>query len=167
MNKIILLVEDNPDDEALTLRAVRKHISHPVVVARDGAEALDYIFCTGDYQGRDLSSDPILVLLDLKLPKLHGLEVLHRIKEDSRTRSIPVIIFSSSTEEQDIQSSYSIGANSYINKPVDYRKYCDCLKHITTYWLGVNRRCHLDTHPAATDLNRSNLDLIYSHNYFI
>lgn len=140
MDKVILLVEDNPDDEALTLRAVRKHIPHVVVVARDGVEALEYIFCTGDYQGRDLSSNPVLVLLDLKLPKVNGLEVLRRIKGDIRTRSIPVIIFSSSTEEQDIQSAYHIGANSYIYKPVDYNRCCDSLKQVTAYWLGLNQR---------------------------
>ena len=136
---MILLVEDNPDDEALTLRAVRKHMPHGIVVVRDGAEALDFLFGTGDHAGRDLTLSPLLVLLDLKLPKVNGLEVLRRIRDDGRTRSIPVIVFTSSTEEQDILDSYRLGANSYIRKPVDYVQFCADLKQVMTYWLCVNQ----------------------------
>ena len=139
MNKMILLVEDNPDDEALTLRAVRKHMSHGIVVARDGAEALDFLFGTGRHAGRDVTVSPLLVLLDLKLPKVNGLEVLRRVREDARTRSIPVIVFTSSTEEQDILDSYRLGANSYVRKPVDYGRFCGDLKQVMTYWLCVNQ----------------------------
>lgn len=139
MNKMILLVEDNPDDEALTLRAVRKHMPYGIVVARDGAEALDYLFCTGRYAGRDPLANPLLVLLDLKLPKVNGLEVLRRMREDGSTRSIPVVVFTSSTEEQDILDSYRLGANSYIRKPVDYGQFCDDMKQVMNYWLSVNQ----------------------------
>lgn len=139
MNKAILLVEDNLDDEALTLRAIRKHIPHVVDIARDGAEALDYLFCRGAYKGRDSSLGPLIVLLDLKLPKISGLEVLRHIKEDSRTRVIPVIIFSSSTEEQDILDCYHLGANSYIRKSVDYSQYTSDLTQVVSYWLSLNQ----------------------------
>lgn len=139
MEKIILLVEDSPEDEALTLRAVRKHIPHVVVIARDGAEALDFLFGTGDYQGRDLSVRPALVLLDLKLPKINGLEVLRRIRGGARTRVIPVVMFTSSTEEQDILTAYSLGANSYVRKCVDYNSYCDDLKQMMAYWIGLSQ----------------------------
>ncbi len=136
---MILLVEDNPDDEALTLRAVRKNMPHGIVVARDGAEALEFLFGTGRYGDRDLTVNPLLVLLDLKLPKVNGLEVLRRTREDARTRSIPVIVFTSSTEEQDILDSYRLGANSYIRKPVDYGQFCQDMKQVMHYWLGVNQ----------------------------
>ena len=139
MEKIILLVEDSPEDEALTLRAVRKHIPHVVVIARDGAEALDFLFGTGDYQGRDLSVRPVLVLLDLKLPKINGLEVLRRIRGGARTRVIPVVMFTSSSEEQDILTAYSLGANSYVRKCVDYNRYCDDLKQMMAYWFGLSQ----------------------------
>ena len=139
MNKTILLVEDNPDDEALTLRAVRKHMPYGIVVARDGAEALDYLFGTGGHSEREPLSNPLLVLLDLKLPKVNGLEVLRRMRENVKTRSIPVIVFTSSTEEQDILDSYRLGANSYIRKPVDYGQFCDNMKQVMTYWLSVNQ----------------------------
>ncbi|ACH37180.1 response regulator, putative [Citrifermentans bemidjiense Bem] len=139
MNKTILLVEDNPDDEALTLRAVRKHMPYGIVVARDGAEALDYLFGTGNHSERDSLANPLLVLLDLKLPKVNGLEVLRRMRENCKTRSIPVIVFTSSTEEQDILDSYRLGANSYIRKPVDYGQFCDNMKQVMTYWLSVNQ----------------------------
>jgi two-component system, response regulator len=139
VNKTILLVEDNPDDEALTLRAMRKQVPHPVTVARDGAEALEYLFGTGRHSGRDHSIRPLLVLLDLKLPKVNGLEVLRRIREDARTKSLPVVVFTSSTEEQDILDSYRLGANSYIRKPVDYAQFCDHLKQVMNYWLCVNQ----------------------------
>jgi two-component system response regulator len=124
MNELILLVEDDPDDEALTLRAVRKNMPHRVVVARDGVEALEFLFGTGRYAGRDLAEVPLFVLLDLKLPKVSGLEVLRRTREEVRTRTIPVIVFTSSTEEQDILDSYRQGANSYIRKPVGYVQFC-------------------------------------------
>ena len=136
---MILLVEDNPDDEALTLRAVRKHMPHGIMVARDGAEALDFLFGTGCHEGRDLSNSPLFVLLDLKLPKVNGLEVLRRIRGDARTRVIPVVVFTSSTEEQDILDCYSLGANSYIRKPVDYNQFCADMKQVITYWLSVNQ----------------------------
>jgi two-component system, response regulator len=139
VSKTILLVEDNPDDEALTLRAVRKHVPHAIMVARDGAEALDFLFGTGSHAGRDLTAAPLLVLLDLKLPKVNGLEVLRRIRGDNRTRSIPVVVFTSSTEEQDILDSYRLGANSYIRKPVDYSQFCEDMKQVMTYWLCVNQ----------------------------
>jgi two-component system, response regulator len=136
---MILLVEDNPDDEALTLRAIRKNMPHGIMVARDGAEALDYLFGTGCHAGRDLSVSPLLVLLDLKLPKVNGLEVLRRIRGDARTRVIPVVVFTSSTEEQDILDSYTLGANSYIRKPVDYSQFCGDMKQVMNYWLSVNQ----------------------------
>ena len=149
MNKMILLVEDNPDDEALTLRAVRKHMPHGIVVARDGAEALDFLFGTGSFSGRDQSVNPLLVLLDLKLPKVNGLEVLRRIRGDIRTRVIPVVIFTSSTEEQDILDCYSLGANSYIRKPVDYNQFCSDMKQVMIYWLSVNQLPPQKNCPAA------------------
>lgn len=139
MNKMILLVEDNPDDEALTLRAVRKEMPHDIMVARDGAEAIEFLFGTGTHQSRDASVRPLLVLLDLKLPKVNGLEVLRRMREDTRTRTIPVVVFTSSTEEQDIFDSYNLGANSYIRKPVDYTQFCSDLKQVMNYWLTVNQ----------------------------
>ena len=157
MIDIILLVEDSPGDEALTLRAVRKYTPHEVSVVRDGAEALDFIFCTGSHSGRDPSILPTLVLLDLKLPKLHGLEVLRRIKENPRTRSIPVVVFTSSTEESDILSSYRFGANSYVCKPVDYSRYCDSLQQVLSYWFGMSMR----PFPATFPLGGGSLNLNY------
>lgn len=139
VNKTILLVEDNPDDEALTLRAIRKHMPYGITVARDGAEALEHLFGGGQGAGRNEVPVPILVLLDLKLPKVNGLEVLRRMREEARTRSIPVIVFTSSTEEQDILDSYRLGANSYIRKPVDYGQFCDNMKQVMNYWLSVNQ----------------------------
>lgn len=139
MTKIILLVEDNPDDEELALRTLRKCLVHTVTVAHDGAKALDFLFCTGDYAERDPGVNPTLILLDLKLPKIHGLEVLRRTKENPRTRHIPIIIFTSSSEENDIKNAYNLGANSYICKPVDYQRYCDALKHIILYWLDMSQ----------------------------
>lgn len=138
-DRVILLVEDNADDEALALRALRmNHILNEVVVARDGAEALDYLFGTGAYAGRDLSLAPQLVLLDLKLPKVGGLEVLKRIRAEERTRLQPVVILTSSTEEQDLVGGYGLGANSYIRKPVDFSQFSEAVRQIGLYWLVLN-----------------------------
>jgi CheY-like chemotaxis protein len=139
--KTILLVEDNPDDEALTIRALRKaHVSNEVVVARDGAEALDYLFAEGAYQGRDTSIQPQIVLLDLKLPKIDGLQVLERIRRDKRTELIPVVILTTSKEEKDLISGYSLGANSYVAKPVDFVEFTEAVKSLGMYWLLINER---------------------------
>lgn len=138
-NRHILLVEDNPDDEVLTLRALRKHnIASEITVARDGVEALDFLFAAGAHGGRDAASMPSLVLLDLKLPKVDGLEVLRRIRSDERTRLLPVVIFTSSNEEQDILECHTLGANSYIRKPVDFNQLSEALRLIGTYWLTMN-----------------------------
>ena len=138
-DKVILLVEDNPDDEALTLRALKKNnIQNDVVIARDGAEALDYLFGTGAYAGRDASVLPSVTLLDLKLPKVDGLEVLKRIREDERTRFLPVVILTSSKEEQDLINGYRLGANSYIRKPVDFSQFIDAVRQLGLYWLLLN-----------------------------
>ena len=137
--KIILLVEDNPDDEALTLRALKKNnIVNEIVVVRDGAEALDYLFGKGCYAGCDVSAMPQIILLDLKLPKVDGLEVLQRIRSDDRTRLIPVIILTSSKEEQDLIEGYSLGANSYIRKPVDFVQFTEAMRLLGLYWLVLN-----------------------------
>jgi two-component system response regulator len=138
-DKIILLVEDNPDDEALTLRALRKgNIRNEVVVARDGAEALDYLFGTGAHAGRDLSLLPQVVLLDLKLPKVDGLEVLRRLRADDRTRLLPVVILTSSKEEQDVANGYKLGANSYVRKPVEFAQFSEAVRQLGLYWLLLN-----------------------------
>ncbi|HHH35878.1 MAG TPA: response regulator [Gammaproteobacteria bacterium] len=138
-NKTILLVEDNPDDEALTLRALkRNHIANEVVVTRDGAEALDYLFGEGKFAGRDPAQRPEVILLDLKLPKMDGLEVLKRLRADNRTRRIPVVILTTSSEEQDIAASYDLGANSYIRKPVDFRQFTEAVRQLGLYWLLFN-----------------------------
>jgi len=135
-DKIILLVEDNPDDEALTLRALKKNnIANEVIVARDGEEALDYLFATGAYQGRDTGVMPTVILLDLKLPKVDGLEVLKRLRSDERTKHLPVVILTSSDEEQDIFRSYSLGANSYVRKPVEFARFSEAVRQLGLYWL--------------------------------
>ena len=139
MTKSILLVEDNPDDEALTLRALRKNnIINDIVVARDGAEALDYIFCTGKYAARDVNELPILILLDLKLPKVDGLEVLYRLRENVKTKVLPVVVLTSSSEEQDIMKSYLFGANSYVRKPVEFEQFIKAVGMLGIYWLLLN-----------------------------
>ena len=137
--KIILLVEDNPNDEALTLRALKKNnIQNEVVVARDGVEALDYLFGAGSYAGRDTKVVPQVVLLDLKLPKVDGLEVLKRIRADERTKLLPVVILTSSKEEQDLIAGYGLGANSYIRKPVDFNQFIQAVGQLGLYWLVLN-----------------------------
>jgi len=136
---IILLVEDNPDDEVLTLRALRRNnILNEVVVARDGAEALDFLFGQGEYADRDLSVQPQIILLDLKLPKVDGLEVLRRLRQDPRTHLLPVAILTTSNEERDILTSYELGANSYIRKPVDFEQFIEAVRQLGLYWLVLN-----------------------------
>jgi two-component system response regulator len=138
-NKVILLVEDNPRDEALTLRALRKgNILNEIIVARDGVEALDYIFGRGKYLGREVNDRPQLVLLDLKLPKMDGFEVLGEIRGDDRTRHQPVVVFTSSDEEADLVRSYDLGANSYVRKPVDFDQFLEATKQLGLYWLLTN-----------------------------
>lgn len=135
----ILLVEDNPDDEALTLRAFSKNrISNPIVVARDGVEALDYLFCTGSHEKRAAEGAPAVILLDLKLPRIDGLEVLRRVRADARTSLLPVVILTTSKEQQDIFDGYSLGANSYIRKPVDFEKFIQAVGQLGLYWLVLN-----------------------------
>lgn len=137
--KVILLVEDNADDEALTLRALHKSkVANKIVVARDGAEALDYLFCTGGYAGRDPTELPQVILLDLKLPKVDGLEVLRRVRSDPRTRMLPIVILTSSREEQDLVNAYSSGANSYVRKPVDFNQFVGAIGQLGLYWLVIN-----------------------------
>jgi len=137
--KIILLVEDNPDDEVLTVRALKKNnILNDMIVARDGAEALDYLFGAGSYADRDMTVMPQLILLDLKLPKIDGLEVLRRVRGDERTRLLPVVVLTSSLEEQDVIESYRLGANSYIRKPVDFTQFTAAIKNLGLYWLVLN-----------------------------
>jgi len=138
-NRIILLVEDNPDDVELTLRALKKNnVTNEVVVAHDGVEALDYLFGMGAYAGRDLSVMPTVILLDLKLPKMDGLEVLRRLRADDRTRLLPVVILTSSKEEQDIVNGYRLGANSYVRKPVDFAQFMEAVGQLRLYWLLLN-----------------------------
>jgi two-component system response regulator len=138
-HKLILLVEDNPDDEALTLRALTKsRVANKVEVARDGAEALDFLFCRGAYADRDPLEQPQIILLDLKLPKVDGLEVLRQIRSEPRTRMLPVVILTSSKEEQDLIAAYSNGANSYVRKPVDFNQFVDAIKQLGLYWLILN-----------------------------
>jgi two-component system response regulator len=137
---VILLVEDNPDDEALTLRALQKNkITNEVVVAHDGVQALDYVFGTGAYAGRDTSVSPQIILLDLKLPKIDGLEVLRRLRSDPRTKLTPVVILTSSNEERDLLAGYDSGANSYVRKPVDFDQFAEAVRYLGLYWLVLNQ----------------------------
>jgi two-component system response regulator len=139
-DKVILLVEDNPDDEELTLRALNKRrLANKIVVVRDGQEALDYLFGEGSHLGRDTHIQPEIVLLDIRLPKLSGIEVLKRIRADKRTKMLPVIILTSSEEEQDLCAAYNNHVNSYIRKPVDFDQFDDAVKQLELYWLVLNR----------------------------
>ena len=136
----ILLVEDDPRDADLTVRALRKHnLANKLHVVEDGAEALDFIYCRGKYAGRDVNSQPKVVFLDLKLPKVSGLEVLRQFKEDEKTRWIPVVIVTSSREDPDIKQAYALGANSYVVKPVDFEKFQEAITNLGLYWLVVNQ----------------------------
>ena len=138
-NKVILLVEDNPDDELLTLRALKKNgVMNEVVVARDGVEALDYLFASGSHSGRDTVDMPQLILLDLKLPRVDGLEVLKRLRSDERTRLLPVVILTSSKEQQDMLDGYGLGANSYVRKPVNFEQFVTVIEQLKLYWLVLN-----------------------------
>jgi CheY-like chemotaxis protein len=136
----ILLVEDSPDDLELTQRALRKaNLTNPIHIARDGAEALDFIFCEGDYAGRDIANPPRVILLDLKLPKVDGLEVLKRVKGDPRTAAIPVVVLTSSKEQNDVVESYALGVNSYIVKPVNFERFAEAVQQLGMYWLLLNQ----------------------------
>jgi len=138
-DKVILLVEDNSDDEALTLRALKKNnIRNEVVVARDGAEALDYLFGTGAYTNRDLSVMPQIILLDLKLPKVDGFEVLNRVRSEEITKFLPVVILTTSNEDQDRIRGYGLGANSFVRKPVEFDKFIEAVRQLGLYWLILN-----------------------------
>ena len=138
-SKMILLVEDNPDDEALTLRAFKKnHIENKIFIVRDGAEALDFLFCTGIYADRDPHEMPQVTLLDLKLPKVDGLEVLRRLRADERTHTLPIVILTSSNEEKDVVDGYKLGANSYVRKPVDFNEFLEAARQLGLYWLVLN-----------------------------
>jgi two-component system response regulator len=137
----MLLVEDNPDDEALTIRALKKsNIKNAIDVVRDGADALDYLFCAGAYAQRKPEDSPAVVLLDLKLPKIDGLEVLKRLRADERTRFIPIVVLTSSTQEEDIVSSYKLDVNSYVRKPVDFNQFAEAVHQLGLYWLLLNER---------------------------
>ncbi|MGZ5424068.1 MAG: response regulator [Candidatus Aminicenantales bacterium] len=138
-SKSILLVEDNPDDVDLTMRALAKsHVANSVDLAADGVEALEYLFCTGKYAGRDPCALPQVILLDLKMPRLDGLEVLRRIRADEKTRLLPVVILTTSSEERDKVESYKLGANSYIRKPVDFAQFAESVRQLGLYWLVLN-----------------------------
>jgi CheY-like chemotaxis protein len=135
----LILVEDNPDDAALAMRALHKNkVANEVILLDDGAKALEYLFGTGDWDGRDATRTPCLILLDLKLPRVDGLEVLKRIRSDERTKLIPVVVLTSSSEEQDLAESYNLGANSYIRKPVDFEQFVRAVQTLGLYWLVLN-----------------------------
>lgn len=137
----VLLVEDNPDDATLTLRALRRqNLANRVFIVEDGAQALDFLFCRGAYADRDPRSPPKVVLLDLKLPKVDGLEVLEALKRDESTRTIPVVIVTSSKEDPDVRAAYALGANSYVVKPVDFEQFAQAMSQVGLYWLLVNQK---------------------------
>jgi two-component system response regulator len=137
----ILLVEDNPDDIELTLHALRReHLVNNIFTVRDGEEALEFLFCCGQYKGRDFDHPPRMVLLDLKLPKVNGLEVLRRVKQDPRTKAVPVVVLTSSKEEPDLVASYNLGVNSYIQKPVDFDQFRETVRSTGHYWMIINQR---------------------------
>lgn len=139
-DRYILLVEDNPDDEELTLLSLRKHnLGHDIVVVRDGVEAIEFLFGTGQYAGRDLSKAPTVVLLDLKLPKLDGLGVLKRLRADERTRTLPIVVLTSSSQDADVLASYDLGANSYVRKPVEFGSFVEAVSNLGMYWVSLNR----------------------------
>ena len=139
MNKVILLVEDNPDDEELAVLAFeRSRIANDLAIVRDGQEALDYLFCEGAHAGRDPRVMPQVVLLDLKLPRLDGMAVLRRLRADARTTRLPVVVLTSSTEEEDLVRSYDLGANSYVRKPVDFSRFSEVIVQLQMYWLVLN-----------------------------
>lgn len=141
MENSILLVEDNPDDEALTIRALKKnHLKNKLVVARDGAEAIEYLFAEGKYEGRDINQLPALVLLDLQLPKIDGFGVLKRLRANEHTKFLPVVILTSSAEQEDILNGYGLGANSYVRKPVDFDEFITTVGQLGPYWLITNQR---------------------------
>ncbi len=138
-NKNILLIEYNPDDEALAIRALKKsNLVNDIAIARDGVEALDYLFGTGQYEDRDTTDMPALILLDLKLPKIDGLEVLRRLREDERTKHLSVVALTSSSEEQDLIDSYNLHVNSYVRKPVDFNQFTEAVAQVGLYWLVLN-----------------------------
>ena len=146
IKKTILLVEDNANDEFLTIRALKKYnVANDVVITRDGVDALDYIFGTGPYAGRDVTETPVVMLLDLKLPKIDGLEVLRRVRADERTRLIPVVILTSSNEERDVINGYKLGTNSYVQKPVDFTAFVDAVGQLGVYWYMLNEPVPLKT----------------------
>jgi two-component system response regulator len=148
-NRTLLLVEDNPDDVELTLRAfARSKLVNGIVVVRDGQAALDYLFAAGAYAGRDLTAMPEAVLLDLKLPKLDGHEVLRRLRADDRTRRLPVIMLTSSNEERDVAASYDLGANSFVRKPVDFAEFVEAARHLGLYWLVMNEAPPRNSPPS-------------------
>jgi two-component system, response regulator len=139
----ILLVEDNPNDVELALHALRaSHLANDIKVVRDGAEALDFIMCRGTYSGRDINDGPKVILLDLKLPKVDGIEVLRQTKADPRTKTIPIVILTSSTQDKDIVESYQLGVNSYMAKPVDFQQFTECVRTLGLYWLVYNQSPH-------------------------
>jgi len=142
-NKVVLLVEDSPDDEALTLRALGKHnMANEIIIARDGQEALDYLFGEGKFSDRDTSLLPQVILLDLKLPKVDGLQVLERIRANEHTRHVPVVVLTSSNQDQDMMRSYNLGANSYVRKPVDFEQFLEAARQLGLYWLVLNEVPH-------------------------